>query len=346
MRINGSMEKTSIQDHVALLEFFDPASNSGYSVDTMLFESRELLEVPRGDLISSLAQMEAEGLIAQEENYYRSTIKGQIYKRRLLAKKGMLTSALNNQREHPLESLILAVVANEQCDVLSFGDVVDVSALSVYLHEYDEAEVCSTLQALGQRGLLETSEIWLHPSLTITAEGLRHYQLIVREGLGLGCDEGILRVSEPVDYDPRFKNLKIDPPMAENLQVRWAEMEMCAANKCYLASIVLLGSILEGLLSALLQQNIASAMISSKAPVNGRTKQKKLISEWQLHEYISVSADIGLVPKSVEKHVHELRDTRNFVHPSKQLDSNIVADEPLYRISREVAETIIDALSS
>jgi hypothetical protein len=63
-----------------------------------------------------------------------------------------------------------------------------------------------------------------------------------------------------------------------------------------------------------------------------------------LQDYIAVSVELNHIPKSVEKHLHELRDTRNLVHPNKQINSNIIVDESLYRISREVAETVIDAL--
>lgn len=86
-------------------------------------------------------------------------------------------------------------------------------------------------------------------------------------------------------------------------------------------------------------------MTSTRAPLDNKTGSTRTLTDWTLQDYIAVSVDIGFVPKSVEKHIHELRDTRNLVHPNKQVTSNIIADESLYRISREVAETVIDALT-
>lgn len=80
-------------------------------------------------------------------------------------------------------------------------------------------------------------------------------------------------------------------------------------------------------------------MTSSRAPQDKKTNTVRHITDWTLQ------ADIGLIPSSVEKHVHELRDTRNLVHPYKQIKTGIAADQSLYRISREMGEIIVDALS-
>ena len=86
-------------------------------------------------------------------------------------------------------------------------------------------------------------------------------------------------------------------------------------------------------------------MTSNKAPKD-KSGAVKSIDDWNLAEYIIVATDLSYIPKSVEKHSHELRDTRNFVHPRKQVNEKIIVDQYLYRISREVAETVIDALST
>lgn len=122
-------------------------------------------------------------------------------------------------------------------------------------------------------------------------------------------------------------------------------METCAINKAYLAAVILLGSILEGALLAKLRANIHAAMTSKEAPKD-RSGVVKNLDDWMLVDYITVASDLSYVPKSVEKHSHELRDTRNFVHPRKQVSEQIVVDVYLYRISREVAEVVIDALST
>ena len=173
--------------------------------------------------------------------------------------------------------------------------------------------------------------------------GWQKYNVEISQKLGLNGG-AILTEEIPVILDDRFNQLNISPEMAENLKIRWLELLNCSEAKAYLAATVLAASIVEGLLTEKLFQNVDLAMSSSKVPcknVNGNQEKKK-ISDWMLHDCINVCADINLIPKSILKHTHELRDTRNFVHPQKQLKESIVIDESLFRISKEVADTIID----
>jgi hypothetical protein len=217
---------------------------------------------------------------------------------------------------------------------------------SVYLHEFDAAEVAEAVDRLIEAGHARRYEFGDRKGVAISGEGLQHYQEEVCHRLNLEPDHGILRLAEPVELDGRFARLRLEPALVANLQQRWREMEICAAGGAYLAAIILLGSLLEGVLLATLQQRKPDAMRSPMAPKerNLNSKTVKPMTDWTLQEYISVSVDIDLVPRSVEKHVHELRDTRNLVHPRKQWESGITVDQPLYRISRQVADAVIVGL--
>ncbi len=69
---------------------------------------------------------------------------------------------------------------------------------------------------------------------------------------------------------PDFSKLTTDPIVAANLKMRWEEAQRCIAAQAYLATVLLLGSILEGVLIVVIQANPATANRSSKSPKDAR----------------------------------------------------------------------------
>lgn len=262
----------------------------------------------------------------------------------MLVRKGLTTVPIAGQKHYELADLILAIVAH---DNVEYGEQMSFPTremISIYLHEFDASAVAEAVDRLIEAGHAGPYEFGLEKGVVIRGEGLQYYQEEVCQRLNLEPDQGILQLTEPIEFDSRFGRLGLEPALVANLQQRWREMEICAAEGAYLAAIILLGSILEGVLLATLHRRITDAMRSPMAPKERSSKTVKMLTDWTLQEYISVSTDIGLVPRSVEKHVHELRDTRNLVHPHKQWTSGIAVDQPLYRISRQVADAVIDEL--
>jgi len=327
------------------LDLLNPASGGGYSIDAFYYYSDELTEYSPEELQAELAAMVSEGLLRQEDGgTYWASRDGKIARQKHFAQKGILSKPLAEQRSHSLGDLILALVASNRVDPFSGSTNIPVDALQIYLHEFSDEEIKSTNDALVSSGLVSDNEFFPRKSICITGRGLQKYKTDSRIKLKLGIAEGVLRLLTPVERDARFRSFGFDVDLQDNLEQRWMEMEVCAASEAYLAAVIMLGSILEGALLAKLKANIEAPMNSSKAPKD-RSSKVKSIDEWTLAECITVATDLGYLPKSVEKHSHELRDTRNLVHPRKQVSERIVVDESLYRISREVAETVIDALS-
>lgn len=179
----------------------------------------------------------------------------------------------------------------------------------------------------------------------LTGRGLHLYKTDSRIKLNLGPEEAILSLVEIPKTDARFDRLGFDNELQKNLEHRWFEMEACAIAEAYLAAVILLGSIMEGALLAKLKVNIQAAMVSPKAPKE-KSGSIRPLDDWTLADYITISTELGFVPKSIERYSHELRDARNLVHPRKQVFDKTVVDESMYRISRTVAEPVIDALSA
>lgn len=335
-----------IRTSIYKLDLFCPRSDSGYSIDTFYHYSDELTGYSIEALEAELATMVSEGLLKLETGtHYRATKEGKITRQKCFCQIGLLSKPLAEQRLHAPEDLILALVASNRVDLFSGSDHIPLEALSIYLSEFSGEEIETAKDALVGYGLIRDDESFPRKAIGITGRGLHKYKTDCRIKLNLGSNEGILRLLNPVERDARFNSLGFDVDLQKNLEQRWLEMEACAISEAYLAAVIMLGSLLEGALFAKLKANVRAAMTSSKAPQD-KSGAVKHLDDWTLAEYISVAADLGYVPKSVEKHSHELRDTRNLVHPRKQVNEQIVVDKSLYRISREVAETVIDALSA
>ncbi len=326
------------------LEIFEPGSTIGYGINTMLLNSTEVAETPLDEIKNELEAMQADGLITHDEGFYRSTVSGHVANQKYLAHIGALQPPLINQKTYSPEDLILAIVASHNLDPTSGHSITAKYSLKVYLHDFSTEEVDAATEQLINDGLIANNDFYPENSIHITGSGFREYHTNIRQKLGLGREEGILSWVYSELKDERFSKLTFDAKLCENIASRWSEMNVCANSGAYLAAIILLGSILEGLLLAKLQEKIKVAMTATRAPKEGKTGTTKKLNEWSLQDYITVSVDLEHIPRSVEKHLHELRDSRNLVHPNKQIISNIIADESLYRISREVIETVIDAL--
>jgi len=332
-----------IRESIFSLEIFGPNSGSGYSVNGMILNSSDISLLPQASLINELNNMEKEGLLEKHDEYYRSTILGKIAKQKQLANSGQRNSVLINQKNFAVGDLILAIAASEKISLAFTQSSFDRESFNIYLFEFTVSEIKDAIDEKISERYLELDPFWDRNGLHVTGQGLQHYQQVVRSRLGLSQNEGVLVLSDAELVDERFSLLGVDIELTINMQQRWSEIEVCASVGAYLAAVILLGSVLEGLLLARLQRDIKSAMTSSKAP-RSKAAEIKNLNDWSLQDYIAVSVELGFVPRSVEKHIHELRDTRNLVHPNKQISSNIFVDESLFRISKEVAETIIDAL--
>jgi hypothetical protein len=337
----------NIRTAIYKVDLFKPTNNTGYSVDTFYHYSDELAEYLPDVLEQELNSLVTDGYLRQEEgeSYYWATREGKVACQEYFAQIGILSKPLANQQSHALRDLILAVLASNHVSPFSGSEHIPLEALSIYLHEFPDVELKITKEELEGAGLIREDMWFDRKSIYLTGRGLQIYKTDIRLKLNLGQAEGLLLLVEEPEKDARFDRLGFDKDLQGNLERRWFEMEACGIGGAYLAAVIMLGSILEGALLAKLKANIQAAMISKKAPKD-KSGAVRSLDDWTLADYIAISTELGFVPKSVERYSHELRDTRNLVHPRKQVSEQIVVDESLYRISREVAEAVINALST
>ena len=144
---------------------------------------------------------------------------------------------------------------------------------------------------------------------------------------------------------PDFINLKLEAGLGDILSDRWNETQKCLEAGGYLAATILMGSLLEGILLAVLQKYPKEANMSKVAPKNSRTGKVKYFAEWSLYEMINVSHDLGWLDLDVKKFSHSLREFRNLIHPYQQMVLKAFPDKDTCEISWHVVQAATNDLA-
>lgn len=181
-------------------------------------------------------------------------------------------------------------------------------------------------------------------------------RLIELEGLMIKFDgikpiivsiEPQIPIEEPeVNYTllkPNFNLSVPDKNLSLVLNSRWDELEKCMNSKSFLCSIILMGSILEGALLSVVENNPKNANLSKLAPKD-KSGQTLRFKNWTLNDLINVTHDCGWIGKDVKDFNDKLRDYRNLVHPRKQRDENFFPDEGTCKICLEVVRAALNDL--
>ncbi|MDI6872297.1 MAG: hypothetical protein QME79_13295 [Bacillota bacterium] len=116
---------------------------------------------------------------------------------------------------------------------------------------------------------------------------------------------------------PDFLRLVSEPKLANILTFRWEEAQRCVSSGAYLAAVVMMGSILEGVLLYRAESNQAAACRAKSAP-RDRAGKTKLLEDWTLSDLIDVAHEAGWLQGDVKRFSHALRQSRNLVHPYMQ----------------------------
>lgn len=107
------------------------------------------------------------------------------------------------------------------------------------------------------------------------------------------------------------------------MEERWRESLRTQDAHAYLSTIVLLGSILEGVLFCKILKNSNDAIKSNCVPKDKGSGDKLPIEKWMLDAMINVCHDRGWIDGDVSKFSHAVKEYRNFVHPYQQLKSKL-----------------------
>lgn len=115
-----------------------------------------------------------------------------------------------------------------------------------------------------------------------------------------------------------FSKFRITPRLTETLQDRVRAIEISYRGESWLTTILLAGSIVEGVLIAVFEKNRKTVMSSSYAQkIKDKSGKVKDFTEWTLEQMIHGAHELGFLDKDMKSQANVLRDFRNFVHPNK-----------------------------
>lgn len=149
---------------------------------------------------------------------------------------------------------------------------------------------------------------------------------------------------------PNFSVLIPDQFMQKIVDRRWEECEICLNAGAALASIIMMGGLIESLFLARINQMKDKSMIfkSSKIPKN-REGENIELKDWRLKDYIDVFHDLKWISKAGKEISEVLRDYRNYVHPEKErrhnVQINIEDAKLLWGVCKLISNQIIDSMN-
>ncbi len=143
---------------------------------------------------------------------------------------------------------------------------------------------------------------------------------------------------------PNFKSLGIEAEYSDLLDSRWQEVEKSLQSHAYLASLILMGSLLEGVLYWALTKFPEKAFRASASPKDPKTGKPKSFHDWSLSQMIDVAHELGWLGIDIKRFSHSVREFRNLVHPYQQMKEGVIPDEDTCKISWQVVRASLNDL--
>lgn len=177
-------------------------------------------------------------------------------------------------------------------------------------------------------------------------EGLR---LVYRRGRPAIVEaEPVFRspaVTAPVSLRAGIDEIIGDSEVARLLQLRLDEARTCREYGAYLSSVIMLGSVLEGVLREVALSRKEQAYQCQRAPKDKNGKPHP-IYRWKLAELIDVAHRCGWIQLDVQRFSQRLRDYRNMVHPAVEISDGHHPDEDTVAICWNVVVASLNDLAS
>jgi hypothetical protein len=146
---------------------------------------------------------------------------------------------------------------------------------------------------------------------------------------------------------PDFSKLISDGRMKEILVNRWIEVEACLEGGSKLASLIMMGGLLEAIFLAkvmgLDQKDRALLFQLKEAPKDDMGKPAQL-KMWGLNDFVQVSHVKGWITQTSKDLSEVVRDYRNYVHPQKEYSHGIVVTIDDCRVMWTVVGSLVAQL--
>lgn len=192
-------------------------------------------------------------------------------------------------------------------------------------------------------------EIWRYKNPTPDNSSQGRYELALKNANRL---QGKVQHCEPDEktfLNQSFGHLDItriglDASLLPVIQNRLQEVQKCMSASAPLSVIFLAGSILEGILLSIACQN-PKAFNQAKSSPKGKEGKIKQFPDWTLAQFIAAAYECGFLKLDVKNFSNELRDFRNYIHPSQQTCSGFQPTMHTAAICLQVLKAAIADLS-
>lgn len=223
-------------------------------------------------------------------------------------------------------------------DVLN--QLTDNNLKAVVLRLANPREYRGNQEQVGQ-GVTKLNEILMVEGLKVELEGVTPRLKEITPQFVEQPEEQDLKPLPP----PDFLNLKLGPGLGEILADRWHQAQKCMNAEAYLAATIIMGSMLEGMLLAVLQKLPQEANTRRAAPHDPKTGKVKYFAEWSLSDMINVAHEARWLDLDVKKFSHALREFRNLIHPYQQMIAKTFPDKDTCEISWLVVQAAANDLA-
>ncbi len=159
-----------------------------------------------------------------------------------------------------------------------------------------------------------------------------------RKNSSMGEDEFLKRT-----FQLNVDLLGLDPAVNDIIKMRLKEVESCVKNDAPLASVIMIGSILEGILLGIASSYPREFNQTQCAPRDTEGRVRKF-HEWTLNNFIDVASEVGFLKEDVKKFSHAVRDFRNYIHPYSQMASQFAPDKQTALICFQVLKAAISQI--
>ena len=142
-------------------------------------------------------------------------------------------------------------------------------------------------------------------------------------------------------FNVNIDSIGLDSNVNEIIKLRLKEVEACIGNEASLASLILIGSIMEGMLLGTALMYPQQFNQAPSAPKEKDTGKVRKFPDWTLNNFIDVASEVGLLKHDVKKFSHVVRDFRNYIHPYEQMSSRFFPDKQTALICFQVLKAAI-----
>lgn len=212
---------------------------------------------------------------------------------------------------------------------------------AVILRLSDPREYRGNQQQVAQ-AITILNEILMVEGLKVELEGVKPKLKEITPQFVEQTEEPELKPLPP----PDFLKLKLEPGLGEILADRWDQAQKCVNAEAYLAATIIMGSMLEGMLLAVLQKFPKEGNTCKAAPMDSKTGKIKYFADWSLSDMINVAHEANWIDLDVKKFSHALREFRNLIHPYQQMVVKAFPDKNTCEISWLVVQAAANDLAN